>query len=509
VTSLSAPLLEARASFRSRERAESVSRASFVALCILSALAARLCYLARPFDSDGSMFIYMGRLVAEGGRFGHDLVDNKFPTVGLMTSACWRAFGATWPCYVILQTILSAASVLMLCRAARRHLGEHAALPTALFAVVYLNLAPAVFGGFQLETIQSFFAVLAASAALEAMATGDPRDAFLVGLAGGCGAMLKPTGVAVVAAFAVAICVRGHMRNVLKLGSAAAVGLAVPLVVALTYLIGLDSVRDLPALARQISRYAGSSAWDTLDLLKPLTVLAIAGFPFVVRGWVFRRDRDDIDDHAAPRGVVSFILTWLTLEAAGVVAQRRMYAYHFLVLAAPAALAFGLVRRRDTARQLAAALAPAILLSLAGAWNVLAYSADRPPRLAVSDYLAGRTSPGVVVWRDDAPRLLLETNLRSGSRYMLMFLFANWDSAPLEYSAQLLEDFDRTRPRYLVLPADVPRHAERMGRNIRELAAFPVRRANYAEAWRRIDRYAREHYIEETTLGEETVWRRK
>ena len=51
---------------------------------------ARLCYLSRPFDPDGAMFIYMGKLTAEGGRLCHDLIDNKFPSVGMMTSVPWQ-----------------------------------------------------------------------------------------------------------------------------------------------------------------------------------------------------------------------------------------------------------------------------------------------------------------------------------------------------------------------------------------------------------------------------------
>jgi hypothetical protein len=90
-----------------------------------------------------------------------------------------------------------------------------------------------------------------------------------------------------------------------------------------------------------------------------------------------------------------------------------------------------------------------------------------------------------------------------------MFIFANWDSAPLEYTSQLLADFDRTRPGYLVLPDDVPLHARRMGQNIRELIQFPQRRENYIEAWRRIEEYAAAHYVKEQSIGEEAVWRRR
>src|SRR3954468_5740640 len=95
-----------------------------VTALVVSALVSRLCYLVRPFDSDGSMFIYMGRLISEGGRFGHDLVDNKFPTVGLITSAAWRIFGANWTAYVLLGAALSLTGSVLLARIAARHIGS-------------------------------------------------------------------------------------------------------------------------------------------------------------------------------------------------------------------------------------------------------------------------------------------------------------------------------------------------------------------------------------------------
>src|SRR5687767_14313184 len=133
---------------------------ALVLLCVTSAAIGRLVYLVKTFDADGAMFVYMGKLTSEGGRLCHDLVDNKFPTVGLVTSAAWRAFGANWSGYVLLGAALSFTTALLLARIARRHVGASAVLPVALFALVYLNFNPAVFGGFQLETMQVFLAVL-------------------------------------------------------------------------------------------------------------------------------------------------------------------------------------------------------------------------------------------------------------------------------------------------------------------------------------------------------------
>ncbi len=99
-----------------RRAPRSPGLAILVAVCIVSALVGRLSYLLHPFDSDGAMFIYMGKLVTEGGRVGYELIDNKFPTVGLMTSGCWKIFGDNWPSYVFLQMALSLAAACLLLR---------------------------------------------------------------------------------------------------------------------------------------------------------------------------------------------------------------------------------------------------------------------------------------------------------------------------------------------------------------------------------------------------------
>src|SRR5438552_5311199 len=145
---------------------ERLRRVLLIALCVVSALLGRPCYLARPFDSDGAIFVYQGKLISEGGRYVHDFVDNKFPTVGLITSFFWRICGAWWPGYVISGAVMSAIACYFIGRAARRAFGSQAVLPACLMAIVYLNFITAVFGGFQLETIQAMFTVIAASAAL-------------------------------------------------------------------------------------------------------------------------------------------------------------------------------------------------------------------------------------------------------------------------------------------------------------------------------------------------------
>ena len=484
---------------------------ALVLLCVSTAALGRFVYVLKVFDADGAMFVYMGKLTHEGGRLCHELVDNKFPSVGLMTSAAWRTFGANWTGYVLLGAVLSVVGALLLGRIARRHVGAHAVLPVSLFAIVFLNFNPAVFGGFQLETMQAFFGILAAGAAFEALrADGDARDAFVVGLACACAAMLKPTGLAAGVAFALALLVtnRSSPRRCATHLSMLLLGLAMPASAALAYLIAADLLVDMPQLARQISTYAKESTWTWLDLFKPPTVAAILGLPFLVRGWVFRRAAHRV--HApVDRALRCFVIGWFVLEIVGVVSQRRMYAYHFLVLVPPAALLFGMIPRRAAVGPLTAALVPAILLSVHGAGSTYSYYAHTPARSPVSDYLLARAHRDDVIWQDEMMRTLIETDLRPAARLPMTFLFANHDRAPLEFGRMLLDDFARTRPKYIVLRSELDRWVQHQADSITELERPSPRRENYFIAWQRIGAYVESNYVAEARIGRETVWRRR
>lgn len=484
--------------------------ALLVALCVLSALLSRVCYLVRPFDSDGSMFIYMGRLVSEGGRLGHELVDNKFPTVGLITSLPWRAFGANWLWYVLTGAALSLLGSLMLARIAARHIGTFAVLPALLFSLLYLNFNFAVFGGFQLETMQTFFAILSAGAGLELLREHDWPDAITCGLCAGVAAMLKPSGLAVIGAVLCAgiLARRWTWRDTASAVACIIAGLAIPAIVVLVYLNSTDTLRDMPALWRQIARYAASSSWEPSDWTKPLTVIVIVGFPILVRGWIFRRVGDRLHLSVDP-AVLTFSLVWLALETTGVAMQRRMYAYHFLVLAPPATLLFALLPRRQRAASLAAALAPVALFSIYGASLIIEVCYTARERSPTSDYIAQHTSSGDAVWKDDAARLWLETGCRPGSRFPMTFLFANYDDAPIEYVTTMIGDFDRTKPKYIILPADRQRMVNHQCEHIVELARFPKRRANFQAAWKMIGEYVDQHYVLEARIANDAVYRRR
>jgi hypothetical protein len=481
-----------------------------LSLCVLSAILGRFCYIIRPFDSDGSMFIYMGRLISEGGRFCHELVDNKFPSVGLITSVPWKFFGANWMSYVLLGGAMSIIGCAMLTRIATRHFGEHAKWPALLFAIVYFNFNFAVFGGFQLETIQSFFTILAAGAALEWLRHRDWRNAVLLGLASGCAAMCKPTGIALLGAGAIAF-VFSKQRfswSIARHAAAVAAGFLLPCIVVFAHLVHTDTLKDMPALAQQISTYAANSSWDAVDWTKPLTILILGGFPLLIRGGVFRRDKDRI---VVPidRGAFVFVIAWLILESIGVVAQRRMYAYHFLVLVPPLTLLYAMLPRQVRVKPLAMSLIPTALFSIYGASLVLEICYTGQTKSEVGAYIASHASPIDSVWKDDAAKLWLETGCRPASRFPITFLFANYDDAPIEYVSQMLGDFAYTRPKYIVLPAQRARMVKHQSDHIMELVRFPRRRDNFQIAWQQIFDYVDRQYVLETRIGNEAIYRRQ
>jgi hypothetical protein len=495
-----------------------VPRTILIAICLFSAIMGRFCFLLRPLDNDAAIFIYMGKMVAGGGRLCHDLIDNKFPTVGLMTSILWKTLGICWPAYIALQTLLSLGSAWFLGQAARRVAGTQAKLPTMLFAIVFLNFTTAVFGGFQLETVQAFFTAIAVWSVMAVVNGQTPAErganggiflpAFIAGLAAGTGAMLKPTAMGVLVAMMIAMVVQHRdLRRIITIAFATATGLAIPLIVTLLYLVNADLLRDMPALYHQISTYAHETVFDAVELIKPLAAFLLLGFPMMVRGIICRRHRDPRSSWPFSPAIV-FAITWLIIETTGVILQRRMYAYHFLPMVPPAALLFGFIPRINRPTSLAAALLPIALLSIHQACGVISTTPAGQSPMPISRYLIDHTKPTDAVWMDAWPRLVLETGRQPASRLPFTFLFTNYDSAGLDYSAGVIADFERTKPMYIVLPVPLDKRMQYQIDFIPELNRRPMRQANYIAGWRRIDAYTLSHYTKETMIGNDAIYRR-
>jgi hypothetical protein len=446
---------------------------------------------------------------------GVDLVDNKLPSVGLLMSVPYRLIGADWHGYAALGLAMTTTAALLLARAARRCLGDHAFWPVLVAGTVWMNFPPAVFGLLQLETVQCFFITLAAGATLELLVRHDWKDAVTAGLCVGTAMFAKPTAAALLPAAAVTILLFGNWNipTRLRLLGCLTLGAALPLALC-AYLLMVTGMADtLPATLAQLREYSSNSTADFSDVFKPAVVVTFLLFPLAVLGIVFRRDRltdQTVTPQAsARRAVAAFVVAWFVFELIGVIAQRRMYAYHFLVLAPPAALLIGLPRRRLRTLSLTMAFGPAA--ALCGAWAVQMYhwpDYDARPR-AVLAYLASHTQSGDTVWMDDYPRLLVETDLLPGSVVPLTFLFTNSDAAPLTFSQRILADFETRRPKYVVLHSDPQAFIAFYQTNMAELAAYPRRRENFATAWQAIDAYVRQRYVVESSVsGKDILLRR-
>jgi Dolichyl-phosphate-mannose-protein mannosyltransferase len=483
------------------------TRRIVIGLFLLVILAARLTDLFRPFPGDGAMFIYMGRLTSQGGGIGREMIDNKFPTVGLMMSAPWLAFGASWPAWVLMLIVMGFAGPFLLARSARRHLGEESYLPTLLFALVFCNFSYGV-DGFHLEAILVFFGTIAASSAMSALCDDDSRDSFVVGLAAVTGAMLKPSALACLAAFGLAmvICHWRKPGTIARHAAAALGGAAVVGLVVLVYLVGTDLLQAIPVISRQIARYGAQSQWQAFDAVKWVIVLLAIGFPLLVRGWIFRRDRLTPSINSP---LLIFALLWFAIEALGVTMQGRMYRYHFHVLAVPATLLFASLRRRDRLFPLLAALTLPMLLSLYGAIPQAHEVSSPTRRLPISEYLLAHARPDDRVWADAQARLLVETGLPPASRFLTTFLWSNDDESAGIYAKMLINDFDEREPTYVVFPTDLDRHINFYINGIEELSRNPRRAAGYRAAWKQLRAYVAEHYAPEARVAGETVFRRK
>ncbi len=468
---------------------------------VASAILSRVGLIAWPFLNDSGLYAALGRTVATGGVMYRDLFDTKLPGAGLLASAFWLAFGAYWPGYVLTQLAIAMLAAVVLARAASRHVGATAVLPTFLFAVTFLNFNYIVFTGFQLETIQAFFEVLAAAAALEAVQNDDPLSATTAGLAAGCAVMAKPGGLGVAVALLVCLLMGKQRRKWVSIAGLL-VGLSVPTLVTIYYTIRSGAMPYLPAALGDIHRYVAGTPVRADACLKLAVVLAVIGFPFCLRA--SRPCRAMLRSRKTQ--VLSFALLWFTFDFFSAVLQRRLYPYHFLPVVCPAALLYGMLPKTKPLR-IALGLLPVSLLSLTWEGSSLSQIRRGTERTGVADYLLTHTTPADAVFADQAGRLLVQTGLNCGSRLTTFFYLVNDDDAPGEFGGLLLADFEARRPKYLVLDRGWDRAVPAMA-DCDILRQCPERRANFITEWKNIREYVGTHYRKETVVGGQEVYRR-
>jgi hypothetical protein len=493
-----------------RRRAKSAVTTVMLALVVVAAVLPRAGFLARPFASDAGLYIYMGKVLATGQQtLYRDFYETKLPGVPLLTAPLYRAFGNHWWPYVGLQLLMTLMGAAMLAGATGDS-GRSANPATFLFALTFLNFSPIAYRGFQLETVQTFFACVSAYAAIRALAAPGLARYVVVGLFAGLAATIKPTGAAVAAAFLFTLLFHRRRFFVALIPVALAALVPATLVLAWTWHAGL--LPEMPDLLREISLYASQTPLTAQDLAKPLLAVIIGGAPFLlVRA--ARPASATTENKAALRPTITFALAWLVLEALGVLAQRRMYAYHFLPLAAPLAVLFGIACRRGggrSARACAAALAPVLLLSLLWSKEDLAALAGRGvARLPESEWLLAHAAPGDTVVGDPIERLLMETGLACGSRYAHLFYFGNHDAAPLAYGRRFLDDLEERKPAWAVFATDRDTRHKRAAESLTIYALRPIRKANFFTAWEEIEAHLAAHYAPVVTVGDVTIYRRR
>jgi hypothetical protein len=488
---------------------------------LLLAISSRVGMIAWPFLNDSGLYIYMGKTVATGGVLYRDFYETKLPGVGLIASVFWRAFGESWSGYVLSQLALALLAAGFLGRAARRHIRPSAALPTFLFAAVFLNFAWAVYTGFQLETIQAFFEVVAAAVMLEALKEDRLVDALIAGMAAGFAAMVKPSGIGVGIAFAIALLIQRKtiLRSAVHLGMFL-LGAAIPASATLLYAIRSGAASYLPRVLWQIERYVDATPMGTLWPLELTVVTAVLIFPMAVRLVLSRRDirretrsqqtpvlRYSEEPNSSPI-VLPFAIAWFLIDLAGIMMQRRMYLYHFLPLVCPAALFYGLLPWRARPFQVLLGLLPIALLSFRWEGTDLSHISRGFRHEALSEYVSAHTSSGDSVFADQIGRLLIETGRDPGSRFGTFFYFVNYDTAPQDYSQEMLSDFQGRKPKYVLLKSSRAASLPRMTSGP-ILSLCPERRANFVRAWQNVETYVSAHYYLETVIDGTDIYRRR
>lgn len=487
-------------------------------LCV--AVVSRLSFLGEPFKNDAGIYIYWGKSTWTGGWPYVAFWDTKLPSVPLMMSALYAVLRSCWPAYVVLDMLLGIGAAVIGAVALRQYVGRETFVPALIFGVTALNLSRLTITGFQLETVQVFFEIAAAAFVLRSLARQSTLAAWCAGILSGMAAMPKPTGLSVAAAagcvYLLLLFQPNHRRKAILQILALIGGACIP-IAAVTIWVVLSPWRgSIPEVLRQISLYGSGTPWRTV--LQPKTVIffAMPVAPIAIR-WIYyfirRRLARNLQRRPVPLNnnyvYMVFILSWLAIDCAGLILQRRLYGYHFLVLMGPAMFLFAIWPRRGELIPVVIALVPLAVISLI--FSVPGYKQllhGNGAMMPVSRYVRAHTVPADSVWADPSPRLLLETGRQTGSRLSMTFYFVNYDKAPKYFSNELIQDFQQRRPKYIIMKSGWDSQTRQMATETPELQSQPKRKAAYIHARNLVLQYIMSHYHLETSIGSTQVYRR-
>ena len=486
------------------------------ACCVVAALS-RAGFLAEPWQNDAGIYIEMGKVLTEGQAGLYRVIwDTKFPGVALLTAPLWLLFGSAWWGYVLTQAILAFAASFLFASVARRRVGPGAYWPVLLTSLVYLNLSRVVLTGFQLETLMAVFSTVAACCVLNALPTRNVWWWIGAGAFAGLAALAKPTGLSVAAAAGVAAVWPALFDRRQWAGAAVglaglAAGVALVLVPVATWSLTAPFAGELPEVYRQIVLYGSGTPWRQVFAPKVGLLFALPLVPVAAR-LVHHRlapsERESTDGF--PAAILAFAVSWLLVECVGVVLQKRVYAYHFLPTFPPAALLCGLVPVRPKPLVLAVGLLPAIGLSLAWSQPMLARLGD-PPRMAgVNAYLDEHAKPGESVWADPGPPVTIPTDLRPGMRLAFLHYFLNYDAAPTDFAARVIDDLQTRRPEWAVVLNPTGQEGKIADMEAQPgVALNPLRRRNLRAGFAAVLGHLDAHYEQVEMIGGYRILRRR
>ncbi|MDB5327976.1 MAG: hypothetical protein JWM57_3545 [Phycisphaerales bacterium] len=475
----------------------------------LLALAMRCCFVVEQYDGDMELFVYMGKLFGQGGRIGIELIDNKLPLVGPLMWPAYLLVGGWWAGYALLSIVMSVLATIAIVRTVAI-VRPSSTWPTAAMASVWIGFPLAVSAAFKLEHVQILTGSIAALAIMRCWKTQTAWNAFAAGLCAGIGALAKPTALSVLVGGAAALLVWNSVdfKTRLRLALYAAAGVATAGAVALGYLIESGAIRAVPALVEQIRLYNSNSVWvGSTILVKFLSTTLILGGPLMIRGVA---ERKRAEPRNAGEGVpIVFALVWFAVELTGIVMQGRLYTYHFLPLMAPASLLFGLIARKPSAMTTLIAPVPVLFASVVWTYTIVLHTPVPTDRLAANDYVKSHAAKGDAVWMDEEARILVESDLKAGSRIPLTFIFSNHDDAPQQFLSVLLSDFESRKPRWIVFASDWPEREDFHRRCQAEYAFRPRRGENLIRAWTELAGYVDSRYQRRARFGALDVYELK
>jgi hypothetical protein len=330
---------------------------------------------------------------------------------------------------------------------------------------------------------------------------------FGAGLAAGVAGMLKPTALAVAGALSIALLAQVRAdgwKSILVRLAHLGMGIAIVLGAIVAWVVSAHLAAEMPRVTEQIWLYASGTPWRAMLVYKTAIFFCLPVFPFAVR-WLLARQEEGRRPRTHLDPPLIFAWSWLLLEAAGVILQRRAYSYHFLPLFAPAALLYGLMQTKARTLPTVAGLFPILLLSLGFAAPNLGRLREGTGALGVSRYLMENAPPHSAIWGDPCARILVETGLRPGARLSYTHPFANYDEAAIEWGGIVLADLEERRPEYVLLRREAP--LDLSGWAIL-LELRPQRLRDYEAALKEIRRYVSQHYRPETEIDGVVVYRR-